>query len=352
MFFTSEQERRSAIPLPDKSGESPCAISMTNQTIEWSGVVTALSSIYHGGGQSIGINSKLRREKFVQPDGTVEDVPVISGNGLRGLLRDRGMFHMCRTLGYGVNEETGEVRGLPLPAFYFLFSGGALTKDTSKGLDIDKARELRSLIPLVGVFGGALGNQIMPGKLKVDKMIPICAEITHLLPEPWRDAEVASIWEYLQEEMYTRKDDEKHEHLRQLIEPEARALLETAAAAKRNAPSQPVMETDTGQKQQMRYFLESFAAGTKFFWSLVLDDVTDVEFDAFCVALGEFARMPYIGAKSNVGLGRVSVHFDRWHTVDARQATGNQLDTPLGKRYQAHLEQHGDAIREMLGEMV
>lgn len=322
---------------------------IASQTIEWSGVVTALSSIFHGGGSSIGVNAKLRREKFVQPDGTVEDVPVISGNGLRGLLRDRGMFHMCRALGYGVNEETGEVLGLSLPAFYFLFSGGTLTKSGgNSGIDIDRARELRNLIPLVGVFGGANGNSIMPGKLKVDKMLPICAETRHLLPEPWCDAETASIWEYLQEEMYTRKDDEKDEHKRQLIAPEVRGLLEMAAAAKRAAPSQPVIQEDTGQKQQMMYYVETFAAGTQFFWSLVLDDVTDVEYDAFSVCLGEFARMPFIGAKSNVGLGRVQVRFDKWHTVDARKAIGNQLDTPLGRRYQAHLAEHGKTIREML----
>lgn len=58
------------------------------KTIEFAGVMTALSSISHGGGQSFGINAKLRREKFVQPDGSVEEVPVLSGNGLRGLLRE------------------------------------------------------------------------------------------------------------------------------------------------------------------------------------------------------------------------------------------------------------------------
>lgn len=324
-----------------------------SKTIEWSGVVTALSSVFHGGGQSIGVNAKLRREKFVQPDGTVEDVPVISGNGLRGLLRDRGMFHMCRALGYGVNEDTGEVRGLPLSAFYFLFSGGALAKGggANSGIDIDRARELRALIPLVGVFGGAMGNQIMPGKLKVDKMIPICAETRHLLPAPWTDSPVPSIWEYLQEEMYTRKDDEKHEHLRVLIDAGQRLLLESAASAKRNAAVQPVVQDDTGQKQQMMYYVETFAAGTPFYWSLVLDDATDVEFDAFATALGEFARMPFIGAKSNVGLGRVQVRFDRWHTVDARVATGEGIDTPMGRRYRAHLEQHGDVIRDLLAGM-
>ena len=184
------------------------------KTIEFSGIVTALSSVFHGGGQSFGINSKLRREKFVQPDGSVEEVPVISGNGVRGLLRDLGMAHMCHALGYGEVGKDGRPDGLSLPAFYFMFSGGSLTKVSGRGLDIDRARELRELIPLVGVFGGAMGNQIMPGKLKVDKMIPICKETAHLLPETTVPESPESIWEYLQEEMYTRKDDEKDENKR------------------------------------------------------------------------------------------------------------------------------------------
>ncbi|MES2222093.1 MAG: hypothetical protein V4587_14145, partial [Acidobacteriota bacterium] len=102
--------------------------------------MTAVSSISHNGGQSFGISSKFRREKFVQPDRTVEEVPVLSGNGLRGMLRDRGMAHMCRALGYG---EDGQ--GLSLPAFHFLFSGGALTDIGGKTINIAEARRMRQL---------------------------------------------------------------------------------------------------------------------------------------------------------------------------------------------------------------
>jgi len=323
------------------------------RTVEYSGIVTALSSIFHGGGANFGVNTKLRREKFIQVDGSVEEVPVISGNSIRGLLRDRGMLHMCRALGYGVSSETGEVTGLSLPAFYFLFSGGALTKDSGRGLDIDKARELRKLIPLVSVFGGALGNQIMPGRLKVDKMVPICAETAHILPAGASNGHApASIWDHLQEEMYTRKDDEKDEQKRVLIDSATRLMLEADSRAKRKTPSQPVTQEDTGQKQQMMYYVETFAAGTRFYWSVVLDDVTDVEFDAFAVALAEFARLPYVGAKSNVGLGKVAIHFDNWHTIDMRVATnGAAVDKPLGAQYQAHLQAHGEEIRQCLAEM-
>jgi CRISPR type IV-associated protein Csf2 len=320
------------------------------RTYEFQGIMTALSSISHNGGQSFGINQKLRREKFVQPDGSVEEIPTISGNGLRGLLRDRGMLHMCRALGYGVDEENGAVKGMPLNAFYFLFSGGSLTGDGGKAIDIDRARKVRELIPLVGMFGGALGNMILPGKLKIGKAIPIVAETTHLLPERLRPPQPRSIWDYLQEEMYTRKDDEKNEHLRTVIAPTTRALLDKARTAK-NAKSKPEPQTDTGQHQQMMYYVETFAAGTPFYWRITIDDASEVEFDAFLCALAEFSRMPYVGGKSSVGLGEVNINFDRWVSIDSRLAAGVEVSRPAGDAYGTHLGTRCAEIRGFLEAM-
>lgn len=315
------------------------------------GVITALTSISHIG-ESHGVNSKLRREKIVQPDGTVEEVPVISGNSLRGILRDRGMLHMLRSLGYGVNEETGQVNGLSLAAFYFLFSGGALTKDAGRGIDVDEARRWRSLIPLVALFGGAMGNQIMPGKAKIGKVIPICAETGHIIPERFVNGKLESIWDLAQVEAYTRRDDEKNENLRQLIAPDVRGLLEADAAEKRSRARKDIdndLAGETGQKQQMRYFVETLAAGTRLFWDLTLDDVTDLEFDAFCITLAEFARFPYVGGKSGVGHGKVSIQFDKWIEIDPRATpTGKELDFTLGTRYIQHLQTRREEIREMI----
>lgn len=319
-------------------------------TYVFEGVMIALTSISHIG-ETHGINAKLRREKVIQEDGTVEEIPIISGNSLRGILRDRGMLHMLRTLGYGVNDETGEVKGLSLAAFYFLFSGGALTKVTGRGLDIDKARRWRETIPLVALFGGAMGNQIMPGKCKVGKAIPICQETAHLLPKRFvDDSDLESIWELCQEEAYTRRDDEKNEKLRQLIAPETRKLLEIKAREKRaKAGTDEDVAGPTGQKQQMRYYVETLAAGTRFFWDITLDDVTDLEFEAFAVALAEFGRFPYIGGKSGVGHGKVAIRFDKWMEIEPRLApAGREISIPLGSRYMEHLKAKADSIRELL----
>lgn len=324
---------------------------MAVKTLVFEGKVTALTSISHIG-KTHGTHSRLRREKVVQADGTVEEVPIISGNSMRGILRDRGMLHMMRALGYGVNEETGEVRGLSLAAFYFLFSGGSLTSDSSRGLNIKEARRWRDLIPLVSLFGGAMGNQIMPGKAKIGKMIPICAETVHLLPERFLDPEPESIWEMLQEESYTRSDDEKNEQLRQLIRPKTRKILEDKAAAEqeRRGTSQDVRGDE--QKQQMRYHVETIAAGTEMFWDITLDDVSDLEFEAFCAALASFARFPYIGGKSGVGHGKVAVEFDEWTEINPRIApAGKEISFQLGTLYRAHLEEHAEEIRGLLNEL-
>lgn len=317
------------------------------RTLVLEGRVTALTSVTHNGGESFGISSKVRREKFVQPDGSVEEVPVISGNSIRGVLRDRGMWDMCRRLGYGVDTETGEVQGLPLPAFYFLFSGGSLTKGEGEGLDIDRAREVRNLIPLVGVFGGAIAGMILPGKLRVGKLIPIVSETRHLLPKAFRPESPVSVWEYLQEEMYTRKDDEKNENLRRMIGPGDRQLLDnpdtrrTALAAGRGETA-----------QQMMYYVETLAAGTPFYWRIQLDDVTDVEYEAFLAAMIEFSRHPFIGGKSAVGMGEVSVNFDQWIEIDSRTSTsGLAVDRPIGSKYTDHLAEAGPRIREWLEGM-
>ena len=174
----------------------------------------------------------------------------------------------------------------------------------------------------------------------------------HLLPAWCVDGLVVeSVWELCQEEAYTRRDDEKNEKLRRLIAPETRALLEDKAAAARDkrGTDQDVRDAKADPKQQMRYYVETLAAGTRFFWDITLDDASELEFEAFCVALAEFGRMPFIGGKSGVGHGKVAVHFDKWLEVEPRLApAGQEIAAPLGSLYRAHLAERGAEIRSLL----
>lgn len=350
------------------------------------GIITAQTSISHIG-FTHGINAKLRREIIVQPNGEIENVPIISGNAIRGILRDVGMLHMVRNIGYKTDDDfdaavvkagarsadiEGEQQeihleekekksiersGLSLAAFYFLFSGGALTKDAGRGLDIDAARKWRKLIPLVALFGGAMGNQIMPGMIKIGKMIPICSETAHLIPEKYIDGfAINSCWEFCQEEAFTRRDDEKNEKLRQLISGDVRKQIEEKAASQRQATQDNVANDvveETGQKQQMRHFVETIAAGTRLYWEVILDDVTDIQLEAFLITLAEFSRMPFIGGRSGTGHGKISMRMNNWIEIDSRLAPqGKELAFTIGTLYTNHLEKNRDEIRGLLDELV
>lgn len=319
------------------------------RTIVLEGMVTALSSIMHNGGQQNSTTSMLRREKFVQPSGKVCTIPVISGNSIRGILRDVGMYDMLQKLGYGIEQREGDekpiVKGLPLSAFYFLFSGGALSSTGESGINIEKFRKMKELIPLIGVFGGASGNAIMPGKLKIGKMIPVAKETMHLLPKDLQNIHAESIWEYCQTEMYTRRDDEKNDRVRNLIDESVRALIGSGTAK--------ADITKASTAQQMMYNVETLAAGTQFYWSVTLEDATDVEWEAFVNTLLVFSKSPYIGGRSAVGHGKIAIKMDRWMEIDSRaNLDGKEVGLPLLKAYFNHLEAKGEEIRELLNGIV
>lgn len=310
------------------------------KTITFEGIVTAVTSIIHNGGEQNGISSMLRREKFVQPDGSVEKIPVISGNSIRGILRDVGMYDMLQRVGYGV-EDDGTVTGLPLSAFYFLFSGGALSSTGENGINIERFRKMKELIPLIGVFGGAIGNAIMPGKIKIGKLIPICRETLHLIPTKYQNHNAESIWEYCQTEMYTRRDDEKNDRVRGMIDGNVRALI-SGGASKTDI-------TKASTAQQMMYRIESLAAGTQFYWKITVDDPTQIEFESIINTLLAFSKSPYLGGRSSVGHGEVSIKMDNWVEIDSRaNLQGKEIDLPLLKAYLTHLEQNKEEIRQFL----
>lgn len=334
--------------------------------------VTALSSIHHGGSESFGIHKLFRREKFKQPGGDVEMVTIVSGNAMRkGCFRLPGMLHMCYELGFdgvdseqfvdvvdkgqnelGLDDESFiKTTGLTLPAFHFLFSGGTLTSEGGKALDLGRARELKQLIPLVGILGGAVGNAIIPGQLDCGKLIPICLETEFLIPEKFKAGKLDSIYEYTQFEMNTRKDESKNDALLGMLKgEELKKLVASKIEQSESAVAGDVEKVEkTGQKQQMMYYTESICAGAEFFWEIILRDLTNLEREAVITAMAVFSRRPVIGGMARVGLGKVRVQFGEWFTIDSRLGfDGKQVAKPIGKEYEEHLKTNKEEIVKIL----
>lgn len=196
-------------------------------------------------------------------------LPIITGNSVRGTLRDCSAIDLLNTVGCKVEKEI----------FNVLFSGGNLN-GTMKN-DVEKAKSVREHFPSISLFGGGLGDMIMQGKMIVGNLYPLCKETEEILGE---DADEIS-WHSLIDEMeMTRKDDTKDDRLKDYIE---------------NIDAEQKAKAST----QMRFSVQYMAVGTVFIQDVKLVDCTDLETGAFYAALTQWFKKPVLGGMSAKGFG-------------------------------------------------
>lgn len=241
-------------------------------TLKWEGIATAASSVVHGS-QALGTVTYLRREKFLLPNGDIEEVPVISGNSWRGLLRD-----IAADIWW---ERVGKPK-LTLPVMHALWSGGALAKISGPALTGSRLASLRKAVPVVGIFGTAGGGRIIDGCLQVGKMIPITLETAHLIPEYIiNDMPLKSMWDLTQVEYYS-KVPSIHKGFEKVED-----------------------STKENQMDPMRFGVETFIAGTKFYTWCALSWPTKEELGFFREVLFYYLENPTVGGMGRAGHGRL-----------------------------------------------
>jgi hypothetical protein len=267
-------------------------------TLLWTGSVSAISSISHGG-DTRGTTTLLRREQIIQPDGQPKLVPIISGNAFRGLLRRIGEELIRDALGYA-----GEIS---LPAFHALRSGGSLASTGREPLSGQRLADLRRLVPQIGVFGCAGGGRIIDGCLQVGKVVPILQETAHIVPPGLLPADRATIpaFNSTQIETAVRLDDAERHGTTDVV-------AETIPVGRSGLPELGDLSTP-GQNTTilMQYRNETFPAGTKFSTWLRLERATPVEVSFFTSILQHFQADGRLGGRAATGHGQVAVDLTR-----------------------------------------
>lgn len=258
-----------------------------------SGIFTARAPISHIG-ESISTTSYLVQDPIVQPDGTVADVFSYSGNAWRGQLRDL----MARRIAEAVGGR------LPPDAFHLLFSGGRLDMQDRK-VDLDGARHLRTVVPMLALLGGGIGSEILSGRLRVFNSYPVCAEAIPVLPgHLHRDAAAIPYSALTFEKEFSRKDDAKSVELREFLDTE---------------PVAP--KTGKIVADQMRMTSELVAPGTRLYTEIHGAHVSRIELGCLVKALTDFARSPCIGGQNNKGHGLVDLVYQ----IEVAGQVGEQL---------------------------
>lgn len=133
-----------------------------------------LSDFHHGAG-SQGNTSLLRTKPIAQPDGTIANVPFLSGASIRHGLRDALAWHLARTL----DLQPGS---LTKAAVDLLWTGGAVTK-TGAETDLGMARRVEEHLPALAMLGYAAQSDIVSGTLRASDAVLVCAETAELTPQ-------------------------------------------------------------------------------------------------------------------------------------------------------------------------
>lgn len=245
------------------------------RTVEHRGTITLVRPLVHGGDERLGTELPVRTMKFLV-EGRPVDIPVLSGNAIRGVLRRVAAKRWLELL---YPDEKDIVNLVPDDVYYVLFSGGSLAKGAATSVvDLPLKAEIRQHVPMLSVFGSALVNMMLEGKLIVDMAIPIARETELYTGVP---AEV-SIYELVGDTFYTRKDDRREAN------------------------------REEGQEaQQMKYEVEYLAAGTQLAHRFVLRYVDPVELACFYDAVRTFEKeYGSFGGMLRIGHGAVKWEYE------------------------------------------
>ena len=199
-------------------------------------------------------------------------LPVITGNSVRGILRDKLAANLLSTIGKPVDKET----------FNVLFSGGNISGSTKN--DVERAKLVRQHFPMISLLGGGLGTMIMSGNLVSGFVYPVCRESEFLT-----GIESDVSWHDLIDDIeFTRMDDTKEDkNVNQItdIEEEKKAKAST----------------------QMRFSVQYLSAGTEMIQRLVLlDSASEIEEAALWMALYKWFELPVLGGMKAKGFGLFS----------------------------------------------
>lgn len=219
------------------------------------------------------------------------DIPCVSGNSIRGKIRDLVMYDFIERTGIEIMDK---------PIYHILLSGGALN-DSTQYEDIDLRLKLINMCPMLDLLGAAIGKMTIDGRLNVSFAFPECVEL---------GTGGRSFWNLLDIVFQTRSDDSKQEREIEL------------------------RENGDGEPQQMMYQYEVLIPGTRLNHGFMLKHCDELTESCFYNALQAFCDYPYIGGMAATGSGLVNV-----------DELKSQIDETKLKLYRDYLEKNKKEIK-------
>lgn len=294
------------------------------------GIGTALSPIVHNEileyGADTGRKGEAKHQRtmpFILQTRTgshIIEVPVVSGNAMRGLMRRLLIDFSLDTL----DIKLGEIFNKPEEArkvLQFIRGGGLTAKDSVlKPVTAGTYAEIRSALPFLSLLGGVFQGHHFEGSCKIGILIPLTQE-TYPLYENIVGKNISDI------SNLPKLDDIR--------------ILNKAVRYTRKAESERTQTTD---KEQMIYGTDTIPAGTTFFTlnTCITEELgTKLAFKAMFALLEQYG---YVGGMSGRGHGKMT--FEYSYTEDNQNVI---LDIPTAlKDYSNYLLENKEEIIKAL----
>lgn len=248
---------------------------------------------------TLGNSSILMRADVRQPDGSLERVPIITGDTMRHGLRESAAYAYLDAAGL-LGESLKE------PALRLLFAGGMVTGTAGGSVKLGDYREMCDVFPPLALLGGCAQNRVIEGRIMVDEALLVCVETAHLLPE-WVTLDAATrnpCRAYVEEVQRVRMDPTLSEGKRTLLLADQRKAIESRLSA-----SEAASETgehaakDAAKSSMLPRRHERLVRGSLLFWRVTATTYSDLERDTLHVMLATFLADARVGGKRATGHG-------------------------------------------------
>jgi hypothetical protein len=273
--------------------------------------ITPRTALTHGAGNNGNEQELHRRTLNVCRDGRwgQEDVACVSGAAMKATLREHAGLLFLQLAGISeVNRD-----GLRL-----LFKGGKM-EGSDRVANLDEARRMRDLLPVLSVFGAMDGAMIMRGRVQVSTVMPYtdltvgsglidvgAAGLKPLLfggqpPLPHHLIESPTPITYY-------RHDLKTSHAAALLPPAELRQIEDAAAARKGKAAGKDERREANES--MPHAFQAIAPGTPMVCTIRLTDATDNEAACLMLALTRWISSgAHLGGASSKGHGQCAVRI-------------------------------------------
>jgi hypothetical protein len=247
------------------------------KTVKLWGHFKAIGPISHNGNEKSGNTVTFRRMDFFTSNFERCNLPYIEGNAIRGMLRRLVMKDFL--------ERIEKDKDIDPRMYHMFYSGGNLESVTSgEGcLSLTLRRQITEWIPPLSLWGTSFLNQVLSGKMLVNKAYLVCKELSHLFADfgykPISSEAVRDAAIFTGETFQTRRNE------REVEDPD---------------PENPI---------QMKVETEVIIPGSIFMHGFILHNANDIELACFRHVIDLWKEKSIIGGKSSTGNGVIAFTY-------------------------------------------